>query len=229
MRRSNVILGVVIACMVSMSAPLYAKEVTSAEVLSDLSYYIGKTVTLSGLFIYSEPMRESFTVDQNSKSIEIFYRDLSKNEKDVILAQKNFSRASITVTGVVQPYANRTNAFFLNATSLPAVSSASDTSVRAASIYYSDIVSDPLKYVGQKATLKGLFMYSEPMRESFTFDQNGHLIEVFYRDLANKDKDLILSQKKNAKVPVIVTGTIQQFTNKTNAYFMNASSVVVGQ
>ena len=83
-------------CLLGMSAPLYAKDVTSTEVLSDLAGYTGKTVTMSGLFVYSEPMRESFTVDQNGTSIEVFYRDLPRYAKDFVLAQKNYSKTPIT-------------------------------------------------------------------------------------------------------------------------------------
>jgi hypothetical protein len=216
-------------CLLGMSAPLYAKEVTSTEVLSDLAGYAGKTITMSGLFVYSEPMRESFTVDQNGTSIEVFYRDLPRHAKDFVLAQKNHSRTPITVIAVVQPYTNRSNAFFLNATSLPGANSASDPSLAGDSVSYADIVSNPSKYIGKEAALKGLFVYSEPMRESFTIDQNGNLVEVFYRDLAKRDRELILAQKNKSKIPVFVSGTVQQVTNKKNAFFVNASSVSLGQ
>ncbi len=99
--------------------------------------------------------------------------------------------------------------------------------VDAKEIIYADILADPSKYVGKTVTMSGVFAYTEPMRESFTLDQNSNLIEVFYGDLPQQDKDVIASQKRDAKTPVVVTGIVQRYTNDANKYFINASSISV--
>jgi hypothetical protein len=94
---------------------------------------------------------------------------------------------------------------------------------------YSVIQLNPSKYVGKTVTMSGMFAYTEPMRGSFTFDQNGDLVEAFYEDLPQKDKDLIVSQRQDSKTPVVVvTGIVQRYTNDANKYFLKATSVSVG-
>ncbi len=196
-----------------------AKEIIYADILTNPSKYVGKTVTMSGVFAYTEPMRGSFTFDQNGNLIEVFYGDLPQKDKDLIASQKREAKTPVIVTGIVQRYTNIANKYFINASSLQlAIGS---------SLLYSAIRLNPSKYVGKTVTMSGVYAYTEPMRGSFTFDQNGDLIEVFYGDLPQKDKDLIASQKREAKTPVIVTGIVQRYTNDANKYFIKASSVSV--
>jgi hypothetical protein len=202
-----------------------AKEILYADILANPSKYVGKTVTMSGVFAYTEPMRGSFTFNQNDDLIEAFYGDLPQKDKDLIVSQRQDSKTAVVVTGIVQRYTNIANKYFMNASSLQIAGGVSRSASIGSSLLYSVIQSNPSKYVGKTVTMSGVFAYTEPMRGSFTFDQNGDLIEVFYGDLPQKDKDLIASQKREAKTPVIVTGIVQRYTNGANKYFINASSV----
>ncbi len=204
-----------------------AKEIIYADILAVPSKYVGKTVTMSGVFAYIEPMRGSFTFDQNGTLIEVFYGDLPQKDKDLIASQKREAKTPVIVTGIVLRYTNIANKYFINASSLQLAGGISRSASIGSSVLYSAIQLNPSKYVGKTVTMSGAFAYTEPMRGSFTLDQNGTLIEVFYGDLPEKDKDLIASQKRNAKTPVIVTGIVQRYTNDANKYFIKASSVSV--
>lgn len=68
--------------------------------------------------MYSEPMRQSFVLDQNGNAVEVFLDDLSKADREFILSQKKYSKAPVTVTGIVQRYANNTKTYFINASSV---------------------------------------------------------------------------------------------------------------
>ncbi len=202
----------------------FAKEITYSDILSDPSQYVGKIGTMKGLFAYSEPLKESFTIDQNGRLIEIFYRDLPSRDKDTILAQRKHSKLPVTITGVIRRFENSSNAYYINASSLETSGSSAPAAASRVYVAYADILSNPVRYVGKTVSMKGNFVYSEPMRESFVFDQNGNMVEVFYRDLPQNSKDVILAQRKNSKKTVIATGVIQKFANNANTYFLNAIS-----
>jgi hypothetical protein len=213
--------------VVTFSAHAHAKEMSYADVVSDPTNYVGKPIVMKGSFVYSEPMRESFTFDQNGNLIEVFYRDLPGNDKEFILSLQKYSKVSLMVSGTLQQYTNRARSYFINASSLRVENGASPVPSNVNLISYADILSAPGKYVNKPVMMKGSFAYSEPMRQSFTFDQNGNRIEVLLGDLSRTDRELILSQKKYSKTPVTVTGVLQPYANNTNTYFINAYSVGV--
>jgi len=206
-----------------------AKTTLYADILATPAQYVGKAVTVTGMFAYSEPMRESFTINQDNSMIEVFYKDLSPEEKAYILALKQYSKTSITATGVVQRFANSANTFFLNATSLEGVRTTGAVTAAAlpqtSVVPFTEITSSPAKYIGKTITLRGEFAYAESVRESFTIEQNRIMIEVFYKDLSKADRERILAQKKLSKTPVLVTGTLQRFANSADTFFMNASAI----
>jgi len=201
-----------------------AKDVSYSDILANPSQYIGKTGTLTGLFVYSEPMKESFTIDQNGKLIEIFYRELPSPDKDMILLLKKYSKVPITITGMIHRFENSSTTYYVNASSLGTAGSSAPTVSSRRQVAYADILSNPSQYIGKTVTMKGAFLYSDHMRESFMLDQNGSQVEVFYRDLPQSGKDVILSQRKYSKKQVIATGVIQKFANSANSYFLNATS-----
>ncbi len=201
-----------------------AKEVQYGDILASPAKYIGKMVTMSGTFAYTEPMRGSFSFAQNDNLIEVFYGDLTKEMKDFISSQQEGAKTPVIVTGVLQRYTN-TNKYFINASQLQLAGGNTSSSTGRVSIIYESILLSPTKYLGKTVTMSGTFAYNEPMRGSFTFEQNGNPIEVFYADLPQKTRDIITSQKEGGKTPVIVTGVLQRYTNSANKYFINASSV----
>ncbi len=205
-----------------------AKEVTYADILANPSKFVGKSITMSGIFTYAEPMRGSFTFEQNSHLIEVFYGDLPQKDKDFIASQRQDAMAPVIITGILQRYTNSTDKYFMNASLLQIAGGSSRPLPFGSAVLYSAIQLNPSKYLGKTVTLTGVFSYNEPARGSFTFDQNGDLIEVFYGDLPQQDKDLIGSQKQNGKTPVVVTGIVQRYTDGANKYFIKASSVGLG-
>ncbi len=207
------------------AAQVEAKDVQYGDILSDPSKYIGKAVTMSGRFAYTEPMRGSFTFEQNGTLIEVFYGDLPQEARDSIASQKEGAKTPVAVTGVLQRYTNIANKYFINATSVQMSGGNTSSSTGGVSILYESILLNPAKYLGKPVTISGTFSYNEPMRGSFTFEQNGNPIEVFYGDLPQRTRDLITSQKEGAKTPVVVIGVLQRYTNTANKYFINASSV----
>ncbi len=209
------------------SAQVDAKEVLYDAILLNPSTYVGKTVTMSGEFAYAEPSRGSFTIEQSGNLIEVFYGDLPQKDKDLIASQRQDSKTQVIVTGIVQRYTDSANKYFIKALSVKIAGGMPASLPGGSSILYSDIQSGPSKYVGKTVTMSGEFAYAEPSRGSFTIEQSGNLIEVFYGDLPQKDKDLIASQRQDSKTPVIVTGIVQRYTNGTDKYFIKASSISV--
>ncbi len=205
-----------------------AKEVTYADILANASKFVGKSITMSGIFMYAEPMRGSFTFEQNSNLIEVFYGDLPQKDKDLIASQRQDAKAPVIVTGILQRYTNSTDKYFMNASSLQIAGGSPRLMPVGSTVLYSSIRLNPSKYLGKTVTMTGVFSYNEPARGSFIFDQNGDLIEVFYGDLPQQDKDFIGSQKQTAKTPVVVTGIVQSYTDGANKYFLKAVSVGVG-
>src|SRR5512135_3119256 len=171
------------------TAQAYAKEILYADILANPTKFVGKTVTVSGMFAYTEPMRGSFTFNQNGDLIEAFYGDLPQKDKDLIASQKQDSKTPVVVTGIVQRYTNIANKYFLNASSLQIAGGSSRSLSGGSPLLYSAIQLNPSKYVGKTVTMSGVFAFTEPMRGSFTFDQNGDLVEAFYEDLPQNDKD----------------------------------------
>ncbi len=218
------IAGIIVLTLIA-AAQVEAKEIRYGDILSDPSKYIGKTVTMNGRFAYTEPLRGSFTFEQNGTLIEVFYGDLPQEIRDSIASQKESAKTPVVVTGVLQRYTNIANKYFINATSVQMAGGYTPSPNGGASILFESILLSPTKYLGKTVTMSGIFSYTEPMRGSFTFEQNGNPIEVFYGDLPQKTRDLIASQKAGGKAPVVVTGMLQRYTNMTNKYFINASSV----
>ncbi len=217
------IVGIILLTLI-MAAQAEAREIQYGDILSSPAKYIGKTVTMSGVFAYTEPMRGSFSFAQDSNLIEVFYGDLPQEMKALIASQQEGSKTHIVVTGVLQRYTN-TNKYFINASQLQIAGGNAPSPAGGASILYESILLSPAKYIGKTVTMSGTFAYHEPMRGSFTFEQNGNPIEVFYGDLQQRTRDIIASQKEGAKTPVVVTGVLQRYANSANKYFISASSV----
>jgi len=217
--------GITIIVVLLFASPVLAKDTLSSEVLADPSKYIGKTVTMTGLFVHSETARESFIMDQNGTQVEVFIRSLPKINKDFILSQKPNSKIEISVIGVVQGYANKQNSFYLNASALQNANGSFQAFSRGIAANMADVLADPPSFIGKSITMTGMFSYGEPMRESFALNQNGTLIEVFLWDIPKPQKDYLYSLEQGAKVEITVTGVLQVYANKANTYFMNATSL----
>ena len=211
--------------IMSLATPGWAKEMNVAEILADPAKFAGSIATLKGAFIYSEPMRESFTIDQNGNHVEVFYRNLAKSDRDALLLLTKYSKVPVTVTGVVQFYTNSKNGCFMTATSVQIAGSPAPASARNITATAVASLADVPKYSGKRVTVKGVFLYSEPARDSFTIDQNGMMVEVFFKDIPKNERDIILSQKKYSKEPVTVTGVVQPYTNSASGCFMLATAV----
>jgi hypothetical protein len=205
-----------------------AKELSVGNVLSDGETYAGKVVSVRGDFLYSEPVRESFMMGQGRDTIEVFYRDLPGNDKMFILSQPKNSKLSILVSGMLRQYANKQRFYFIDATSLSYQGAGAPAPVAGTAVSFFDIQSEPAKYVSKPVTMKGLFLYSEPMRQSFTFEQNGKTIEVIVSDLSKSDRERILGQKKDSKIPVTVSGLLQKYGNDEKRFFITAYAVTLG-
>lgn len=211
--------------IMNMATPGCAKEMNTAEILAEPAKFTGSMVTVKGAFIYSEPMRESFTIDQNGNLMEVFYRDLAKSDRDALLLLTKYSREPVTVTGVVHLYTDSKSGCFMIATSVQIAGSPASASPKNITATAVTSIADLPKYSGKRVTVKGVFLYSEPIRDSFTIDQNGMSIEVFFKDIPKNERDAILSQKKYSKEPVTVTGVVQRYTNSTSGCFMLATAV----
>jgi hypothetical protein len=216
----------VVAMILSSAGAAWAREATIAEIASDLASYSGRTVTVSGVFAYSEPQRESFFMNQDGTQIEVIVRGLAKINKDFILSLPQNAKTPITIVGTVRRYENRQSSFYLNAISLQNANNTSGSSPRAQRASLADIKSAPASFSGKAVIVNALFSYSEPMRESIYLSDNGIQMEVFVpRDLPNAQKDELFSFEPGAKIEITATGTIQTYANKENAFFMNASSL----
>ena len=203
-----------------------AAEMNVADLLAEAKNHVGKAVTVTGTFLYSEPMRESFTVAHDGSKIEVFYRDLSPDQKLFILSQAKNGKTALAVNGTVRQYANKERSYFMEAASLQyeGASAAVPASGAANAVSYLDILSDPNKYLNKTVTMKGVFLYSEPMRQSFGMEQNGKAIEVLLSDLSKVDRDRLLEQKKNSRVGVVVTGLLRSYANDSKRFFIIAYS-----
>jgi hypothetical protein len=226
MKRLSVMVLCVLVAAVAVGAE--AKELSVASVLSDGDLYSGKAVVVRGDFLYSEPVRESFTIGQGDNTIEVFYRDLPGADKVFILSLPKNAKTSILVSGRLRQYANKARFYFIDATAVSHEGAVAVSSAAQATVSLFDILSDPGKYVNKPVTAKGEFQYSEPIRQSFTFGQNNKSMEVIVSDLSKIDRERILGQKKNSKVPVIVTGLLQKYANEDNRFFITAYTVTLG-
>src|SRR5574337_172119 len=222
----NVFMAILLAAAVSASAHGQANEVSYADIASDPSKYVGKPVVMKGAFAYSEPMRESFTFNQNGSLVEVFYSELPGNIKQSILAQQKNSREPVIVSGTLRQYTNSARSYFIIASSVRfETGAAAVSSDYPRAISYADIMSNPAHYLNKQVTMKGSFLYSEPMRQSFTFDQSGNQMEVLVSDLSRIDRESILSQKKYSKAPVVVSGVLLAYVNNPKKYYIIADSV----
>jgi hypothetical protein len=217
-----------VLCVLAVAVTAEAKEVSVGNVLSDGDLYANKAVTVRGDFLYSEPVRESFTIGQGDNTIEVFYRDLPGADKVYILSLPKNARTSILVSGTLRQYANKARFYFIDATAVRHEGAAAAVPATQATVSLFDILSDPAKYVNKPVTTTGVFLYSEPMRQSFTFEQNNKSMEVIVSDLSKIDRERILGQKKNSKVTVSVTGLLQKYANEDNRFFITAYTVTLG-
>ncbi len=217
-----------IVCLFSLAAVASAAELFVDDLVSDASKYVGKTVTVKGNFLYSEPMRESFAMTHAGVKLEIFYRDLAPNDKLFITSLHNNAKTAMVVTGILKQYANSQRSYFMDASTLQHEGSAAASPAPASAlsaVSYLDILQKPADYVNKPVTMRGAFVYSEPMRQSFTFEQNGKTMEVLLSDLSKLDRDRVLEQKKNSKVPVVITGLLQNYANDNKRFYIAAYSV----
>jgi len=219
---------VMMLCVLAVAVVAEAKEMTVGGVLSDGDLYTNKTVTFRGDFQYSEPVRESFTIGTGRDTIEVFYRDLPGKDKVFLLALPRNAKTSILVSGTLRQYANKARFYFVDAVSVSYEGAAAAASAARDAVSLFDILADPAKYVNKPVTTKGVFQYSEPMRQSFTFEQNGKAMEVIVSDLAKIDRERILGQKKNSKTPVTVSGLLQKYANDDKRFFITAYTVTLG-
>ena len=211
----------------TVTAHSQPKEVSYADIVSDPSSYVGKPIVMEGTFAYAEPMRESFTIDQNGALIEVFYRDLPGSDRKSLLAQQQYSKTLLTVSGILKQYTNKKHSYFVNATSLRLENGAAPAPSSLGLAAYSEILSNPGRYVRKPVTMKGSFVYSEPLRQSFSFDQGGNIIEVLISDLSRIDREAIFSQKKHSRKAVTVSGELLPYVNSAAKYYINASSVIL--
>ena len=202
-----------------------AQAVRIADVVSDPAAYLGKRIVIQGSFLFAEPIRESFTINQNGSKIEVFYYDLPGSDKQFILSQQNYSKTELTVSGIMQQYTNSAGSYFMKATSLRFERNTSPDPPGLTPVSYEEILSNPEKYLKKPVTMKGYFLYNEPVRQSFSFDQAGNIIEVLISDLSKIDREYILGQKKYSKKSLVVTGVLQTYVNSKNKYYINAYSV----
>jgi len=213
----------------ALAAPVHAKEVNLDEITAAPSKYVGKPIVITGVFAYSEPMRESFTLNQDGGQIEVFLRDLPRIDKDFMLSQKRNIKTTITVSGMLQQYANSERSFFITASSLRYDTDAPRSSPASSNkrfISYDDVQASPQTYVNKQVTMKGAFAYAEHVKQSFVFIQDGRNIEVLISDLSKADRELILSQKP--KRTVMVTGELLFYANDKKMFYLLAASVDMG-
>ena len=210
--------------LIMASTAVSAKSINISEIQAHTTQYKDKSVVVEGNFLYAEPMRSSFTIDQNGSSIEILYSDLSSLEQDRIKSLKDYSKVPVTVTGAVRQYANKAGVPFLIAT---AISFSGETSGinDALLVSLSDILADPSQYRDKMVSLIGTFAYSDPVRESLTLNQNGSLIEVFYPAVPVERRRGFLSISSGSKQQVAVTGVLREYANKAGEFFLAATAV----
>jgi len=222
-------LFVMMLVTMALAATATAKEVNFEDVASSPTKYVGKPIVMTGNFAFSEPMRESFTLNQDGSQIEVFLRDLPRNDKDFVFSQKRNKKTIITVSGMLQQYANSDHSFFITASSLRYDTDAprpSQASSNKRFVSYDAILASPQTYVNRQVTMKGIFAYAEPVKQSISFAQDGMNIEVLISDLSKADRERILAQKP--KTPVVVTGELLFYANDKKMFYLVATSVDAG-
>ncbi len=216
---------VAVLCVLLSVAVAEAKELSVGSVLSDAEMYTGKTVAVRGDFLYSDSVRESFTIGEGANTIEVFYRNLDGKDKLFILSEQKNSRTPVLVSGLFRQYANMQHSYFIDASSVKHPNAAAQSTARRASVSFFDVQVDPGKYLNKPVTMKGLFLYSEPLRQSFIFEQNGKHIEVIVSDLEKADRERILGQRKDSKIPITVSGLLLNYANNTERFYITAYTV----
>ena len=99
------------------------------------------------------------------------------------------------------------------------------SSVAVAQLNYNDILLSPEKFVGKKATMQGKFSYKNPRQKYFTIKQGDNRIKVYYENLSKNVQASILNQKDYSNILVTVKGTVYQYTDLQNSYYIEASNI----
>jgi hypothetical protein len=217
----------IVTAMLATSGALANEVMSYGDILANGPKYINKSVALEGSFLFSEPMRESFTIDQKGNLIEVFYRDLPGSDKALILSLPENSKAIMIVSGTLKQYTNN-RSYFIDATSMRLETGSLPIPTGLTPVSYGDIQSAPAKYLKKRIMMKGTFVYSEPMRQSFSFDQGGNVIEVLISDLSKTDREAVFAQKKNSRAGVTVTGELLSYVNNPKKYYITADSIMLG-
>jgi|GEM_PF-2330417 len=92
-----------------------AAEVNYTDILLNPGNYLNRAVVMKGAFYYNNTERKSFDIKQGDNKIEIFYENLPRQKWAQILQQKNFSKADVTVSGIVKRFSNAENSFYITA------------------------------------------------------------------------------------------------------------------
>ena len=95
------------------------KPSTLVDVIINPTDYLEKATIMEGEFDCNNTERKSFDMMQNDKRLEVFYgKHIPRDSWRPILSEKNFSKAKVSVTGILHKYSNQDNSYYLEATSV---------------------------------------------------------------------------------------------------------------
>ena len=204
-------------------------DVTYADILLNPSRDVGHQVVLRGAFYYKNTERRSFGLKQGDHEVEVFWEQLSSAKQSLVLNQKNFSGVAVTVMGTVQRFRDARNSYYITASDVVFTGAAPGqaTARQAGMALYTDILLAPERYINRVVTMKGAFDYRNTERESFELKQGDDTVEVFYEQLPEQKRALILRERSFSGGVTTVVGTVHRFSNAENSYYIMASDVVI--
>lgn len=98
-----------------------------------------------------------------------------------------------------------------------------------AGLRFEDIYRAPDNYLNQQILMRGTFREHYKETESFGLAQGDYVIEVFYEDLPEPQKESILKQKDGSNVPLAVAGMVGKSSIEDDeVYFIEASGIQWG-
>jgi len=185
-----------------------SKRVSLEDVLLEPDAYDGQFVQIKGEYAGLYTGDSSFKLEQGDHEIWVFYSELPRDQKSVILCEGEANGRAVIVEGVlhcgdVDPLltASRVAIQGMKAR-LP--SRSADGSIELA-----EILLDPGSFNGQQIRMRGTYGGLYTSDSSFKLEQGNHEIWVFYSQLPREQKSMILRESEADERVVIVEGVLE--------------------
>jgi hypothetical protein len=190
---------------------------------------MGRQIVLRGAFYCKNTERSSFELMQGGDEVEVFWEQLSSTKQSLVLNQKNFSAVPVVVVGTVQRFRDARNSYYIMASDVvfTGAALAPATPRQAGLVLYTDILLVPDRYLEKFVTMRGAFNYRNTERESFDLKQGDDTVEVFYEQLPEQKRALILQERNFSGDSATVVGTVHRFRETENSYYIMAADVSI--